>query len=65
MLEDISHEVLDIRVPTLVLAGENDQVEKIDLLERVLVPNIPTARITTIPGDRPSVSARGSRQNCK
>ena len=49
MLEDISHEVLDIRVPTLVLAGENDQVEKIDLLERVLVPNIPTARITTIP----------------
>ena len=49
MLEDISHKVLDIRVPTLVLAGENDQVEKIDLLERVLVPNIPTARMTTIP----------------
>jgi pimeloyl-ACP methyl ester carboxylesterase len=49
MLGDISHEVLDICVPTLVLAGENDQVEKIDLLERVLAPNIPTARMTTIP----------------
>jgi pimeloyl-ACP methyl ester carboxylesterase len=35
--------------PTLVLAGENDQVEKIDLLERALLPNIPTARMTIIP----------------
>jgi pimeloyl-ACP methyl ester carboxylesterase len=49
LLEDISRAVLDICVPTLVLAGENDQVEKIDLLERALVPNIPTARITIIP----------------
>ena len=49
LLEDISRAVGDIYVPTLVLAGENDQVEKIDLLERALVPNIPTARITTIP----------------
>ena len=49
MLEDLSRAVLDICVPTLVLAGENDQVEKFDLLERVLVPNIPTARMTIIP----------------
>jgi len=48
MLEDLSRAVLDICVPTLVLAGENDQVEKFDLLERVLVPNIPTARMTII-----------------
>jgi pimeloyl-ACP methyl ester carboxylesterase len=49
MLEDISREVADITVPTLVLAGENDQVEKIDSLERALVPNIPAARMTVIP----------------
>ena len=49
MLEDISGAVRNISVPTLVLAGENDQVEKIDSLERALVPNIPTARMTIIP----------------
>ena len=49
MLEDISREAADISVPTLVLAGENDQVEKIDSLERDLVPNIPAARMTVIP----------------
>jgi pimeloyl-ACP methyl ester carboxylesterase len=49
MLEDISNAVPNISVPTLVLAGENDQVEKIDSLERALVPNIPTARMTIIP----------------
>jgi pimeloyl-ACP methyl ester carboxylesterase len=48
LLKDISHAVRDICVPTLVLAGENDQVEKIEVLERALVPNIPTARMTTI-----------------
>lgn len=49
MLEDISSAVHDICVPSLVLAGENDQVEKIDSLEQELVPNIPTARMTVIP----------------
>ena len=49
MLEDISGAVPDISVPTLVLAGENDRVEKIDSLQRALVPNIPTARMTVIP----------------
>jgi pimeloyl-ACP methyl ester carboxylesterase len=49
MLEDISSAVPNISVPTLVLAGENDQIEKIESLERALVPNIPTARMTIIP----------------
>jgi pimeloyl-ACP methyl ester carboxylesterase len=49
MLEDISGAVPDISVPTLVLAGENDQVEKIDSLERALVPNIPSAQMMVIP----------------
>jgi pimeloyl-ACP methyl ester carboxylesterase len=48
MLEDISSAVAKISVPTLVLAGENDQVEKIDSLERALVPNIHTARMSII-----------------
>ena len=49
MLEDISRETADISVPTLVLAGEKDQVEKVDSLERDLIPNIPAARMTVIP----------------
>jgi len=49
LLEDISPAVRDICVPTLVLAGENDQVEKIEVLERALLLNIPTARLKTIP----------------
>jgi pimeloyl-ACP methyl ester carboxylesterase len=49
LLEDISGAVRDISVPTLVLAGENDQVEKIEVLERELIPNILTGRVTTIP----------------
>jgi pimeloyl-ACP methyl ester carboxylesterase len=49
MLEDISGAVRNISVPTLVLAGENDQVEKLEVLERTLVPNISTARMKTIP----------------
>jgi len=48
LLEDISDAVRDICLPTLVLASENDQVEKIEVLERALVPSIPTARMTTI-----------------
>jgi pimeloyl-ACP methyl ester carboxylesterase len=49
LLEDISGAVRDIWVPTLVLAGENDQVEKVEVLERELVPNISIGRMTTIP----------------
>jgi pimeloyl-ACP methyl ester carboxylesterase len=48
MLEDISSAVPNISVPTVVLAGENDQVEKIESIEHALVPNIPTARMMII-----------------
>ncbi|MBV8484447.1 MAG: alpha/beta fold hydrolase [Verrucomicrobia bacterium] len=47
--EDIFQAVRNISVPTLVLSGENDQVERREVLERELVPNIPGARITIIP----------------
>src|SRR5580704_16774715 len=33
-LENVSSAVLNINVPTLVLAGENDQVERVATLER-------------------------------
>jgi pimeloyl-ACP methyl ester carboxylesterase len=49
LAEDISQAVRNVSVPTLVLAGENDQVETIDSLKSALLPNIPTARMTTIP----------------
>jgi pimeloyl-ACP methyl ester carboxylesterase len=49
LAEDISQAVRNVSGPTLILAGENDQVEKIGVLERELVANIPTARMTTIP----------------
>jgi pimeloyl-ACP methyl ester carboxylesterase len=49
MLEDITEAVFQIIVPTLVLAGENDQVERIEILERELVPKIATARMRIIP----------------
>jgi pimeloyl-ACP methyl ester carboxylesterase len=47
--EDISEAVRNVSVPTLVLTGENDQVEKREVLERELIPNIPAAQITAIP----------------
>jgi pimeloyl-ACP methyl ester carboxylesterase len=49
MIEDISSAVPDINVPTLVLAGENDQVERVATLERELIPRIPDAQMKVIP----------------
>jgi hypothetical protein len=49
MIEDISSAVLKINVPTLVLAGENDQVERVATLEQELIPRIRGAQIKVIP----------------
>jgi pimeloyl-ACP methyl ester carboxylesterase len=49
MVEDISSAVANINVPTLVLAGENDQVERVATLERELIPRIPNAQMKVIP----------------
>jgi hypothetical protein len=40
MIEDISSAVLNINVPTLVLAGENDQVERVATLAQESIPLI-------------------------
>jgi 3-oxoadipate enol-lactonase len=48
MIEDISQAVSKIDVPTLVLAGENDQVERLEILERELVPRIRGSQLKII-----------------
>jgi len=49
MLEDISAEVANIGVPTLVLAGESDPVDRLETLRRELLPRIPHAELRAIP----------------
>ncbi|OXM83313.1 alpha/beta fold hydrolase [Paenibacillus rigui] len=49
MLEDISAEVKNIHVPTLVLAGESDPVDRLETLKRELLPRIPHAELYVIP----------------
>jgi 3-oxoadipate enol-lactonase len=48
MIEDISVFVGNISVPTLVLAGEKDQVERVEILRQELVPRIPGAQLRVI-----------------
>jgi pimeloyl-ACP methyl ester carboxylesterase len=47
---DISPSASAITVPTLVLAGEHDQVEPPAVLQELLLPAIPQARMVTLPG---------------
>jgi pimeloyl-ACP methyl ester carboxylesterase len=49
MIEDISPAVRNINVPTLVLAGENDQVERVETLKQELIPRIPDVQMRVIP----------------
>jgi pimeloyl-ACP methyl ester carboxylesterase len=49
MLEDISAEVTNINVPTLVLAGESDPVDRLETLKSELLPRIPHAELHVIP----------------
>ncbi|WP_248929973.1 alpha/beta fold hydrolase [Paenibacillus hamazuiensis] len=48
MLEDISAEVMHIEVPTLVLAGESDPVDRLETLNSELLPRIPQAELRVI-----------------
>jgi len=47
MLEDISAAVTAIEVPTLVIAGERDQIDRVETLEREVVGRIKGARLVT------------------
>jgi pimeloyl-ACP methyl ester carboxylesterase len=50
ILEDISYEVSKIDVPTLVLAGEFDQLDSIEQHKREVVARIPNARFEIVKG---------------
>ncbi|WP_322012866.1 alpha/beta fold hydrolase [Paraburkholderia sp. J12] len=45
MLEDISGEVASIAVPVMVVAGEKDQVDPVETLQKGLLPRIAGARL--------------------
>jgi uncharacterized protein (TIGR02246 family) len=50
MLEDITREVHAIDVPVMVIAGERDQVDRVETLQRELLPRIAGARLHVLPG---------------
>jgi len=50
ILEDISSEISKINVPTLVLAGELDQLDSIEQHKREVVARIPNAQFAIIKG---------------
>jgi pimeloyl-ACP methyl ester carboxylesterase len=49
-LEDITDGVTAITAPTLVIAGEEDRVDSVDLLKAELLPRIPHAVLNVLPG---------------
>jgi pimeloyl-ACP methyl ester carboxylesterase len=49
-LEDITHDVAAIDVPTVVIAGEFDRVDGVDLLKAELLSRVPQAVLHVLPG---------------
>jgi uncharacterized protein (TIGR02246 family) len=50
MLEDITGDVGSINVPVIVIAGEKDQVDHVETLQKELLPRIAGARMHVLPG---------------
>jgi pimeloyl-ACP methyl ester carboxylesterase/ketosteroid isomerase-like protein len=50
MREDISVQVAVIAVPVLVIAGERDQVDRVETLKAELIPRIAGAQLEVLPG---------------
>lgn len=50
IIEDVSADLARIEVPVLVVAGEHDQVEPVDLLRSHVLATIPGAQLEVIPG---------------
>lgn len=48
--QDVSGWTREVAVPTLVLAGEHDRVEPVDVLRRHLLPHLRDARLVVVPG---------------
>lgn len=49
-LEDITREVAAITVPTLVISGEFDRVDPVDVLQADLLPRLPQATLQVVAG---------------
>jgi pimeloyl-ACP methyl ester carboxylesterase len=49
-LEDITRDVAAINVPTIVIAGELDRVDSVDLLKAELLSRAPHAGLHVLPG---------------
>ncbi|WP_246789550.1 alpha/beta fold hydrolase [Acetobacter nitrogenifigens] len=47
--EDVSADLDRIQVPILVIGGEKDVVDSVDLLRTVLLPSLPTATLVVVP----------------
>jgi pimeloyl-ACP methyl ester carboxylesterase len=69
MLEDITGDVESINVPVMVIAGELDQVDRVETLQKELLPRIAGARLHVLPGtghlsplEAPSALATAIRQ---
>ncbi|MBP1207382.1 pimeloyl-ACP methyl ester carboxylesterase/ketosteroid isomerase-like protein [Duganella sp. 1411] len=50
MREDITKAVSSIDVPTIVISGEHDQVDRVTTLQAELLPRIPHAALHVLPG---------------
>lgn len=50
MLEDITQRVGAIQVPVMVIAGERDQVDRVETLRQELLPRLTNARLEVLPG---------------
>lgn len=48
--EDVSRDLVRIDVPVRVIGGENDKVDGIDMLRRVVLPSLPGTVMQSIPG---------------
>jgi pimeloyl-ACP methyl ester carboxylesterase len=48
--QDITRQARDINVPVLVVAGEHDQVEPVEVLRDNLLPHLDRAQLRVIPG---------------
>jgi pimeloyl-ACP methyl ester carboxylesterase len=69
MREDITGDVAVIDVPVLVIAGERDQVDRVETLQAELLPRVAAARLEVLPGighlsplEAPSVVAGAIRR---
>ena len=48
--EDVSADLARIDVPVLVIGGEKDKVDGVDMLRSVVLPSLPGAVMTVVPG---------------